>query len=98
MKEEVTLKLFGTGQITIPKKWRDFLKTDTFKAVFDPIGHNISVKPITLVELEDTRWIAAKRLQQDLNDTDYSEAFQKELLASYQKSDFYKSGLQKSKK
>ncbi|MDP3900377.1 MAG: hypothetical protein Q8Q23_04830 [bacterium] len=93
MKEEVILKIFGTGQITIPKRWRDFLKADTLKAVFDPLDQKISVKPVKMVELEDTKWISAEELKKSLDDANYSDAFKNELVAGYKKSQFYKSGL-----
>lgn len=97
MKEQTILKIFGTGQITIPKRWRNFFNSDTLKAVFDEASEKISIKPIKMVELEDTQWVSAKKLKQNLAETDFDENFKKELLAGYKKSDFYKSGLKKKK-
>jgi len=39
-----TLKLFGTGQITIPKAWREKYKTDQFIAQDTPQG--LLIKPM----------------------------------------------------
>lgn len=39
-----TLKLFGTGQITIPKIWRDKYKTDSYIAQETP--HGLLIKPL----------------------------------------------------
>ena len=34
MKDFTTVKMFGTGQITIPKKWREKIDTVDFLAKF----------------------------------------------------------------
>ncbi|MDD3862199.1 MAG: AbrB/MazE/SpoVT family DNA-binding domain-containing protein [Candidatus Gracilibacteria bacterium] len=39
-----TLKLFGTGQITIPKAWREKYKTNQFVAQETP--HGLLIKPL----------------------------------------------------
>ncbi len=39
-----TLKIFGTGQITIPKVWRDKYKTDRYIAQETP--HGLLLKPL----------------------------------------------------
>jgi len=91
MKEEAILKIFGTGQITIPKKWREFFNTNTLKAVFDEKFNSIKILPVKMVELEDTKYISSKNLKESLDDSDFSDKFKKELLAGYEKSDFYKS-------
>ena len=92
MKEQTILKIFGTGQITIPKKWREFFNTDTLKAVFDENFSSIKIMPVKMVELEDTKRISVKNLQKSLDDSNFSDKFKKELLGGYKKSDFYKSG------
>uniref|UniRef100_A0A7C4R632 AbrB/MazE/SpoVT family DNA-binding domain-containing protein n=1 Tax=candidate division CPR3 bacterium TaxID=2268181 RepID=A0A7C4R632_UNCC3 len=45
MQGHTTLKLFGTGQVTIPKKWRDALKAKEFEAVINDDGE-IILRPI----------------------------------------------------
>lgn len=35
MAETKILKLFGTGQVTLPAKWRKKFKTEYFKVVID---------------------------------------------------------------
>ena len=39
-----TLKTFGTGQVTLPKAWRDKFKTDHFIAQDTPQG--LLIKPL----------------------------------------------------
>lgn len=39
-----TLKIFGTGQVTIPKAWRDKYKTDHYIAQETP--HGLLLKPL----------------------------------------------------
>ena len=51
MKDFTTVKMFGTGQVTIPKKMREDVKTKEF-IVFRKMG-NIILKPIKLVD-DDT--------------------------------------------
>jgi bifunctional DNA-binding transcriptional regulator/antitoxin component of YhaV-PrlF toxin-antitoxin module len=97
MEQQAILKIFGTGQITIPKKWRDFFNADTVKAVFNKEDSTISIRPVKLVELEETKLISPKRLSENLAETGFNEKFKKELLDGYKKSDFYQSGM-KSKK
>ena len=48
MPEFTTVKMFGTGQVTIPKKMREDVKTKEF-IVFRKMG-NIILKPIKLVD------------------------------------------------
>ncbi|MEA2065008.1 MAG: AbrB/MazE/SpoVT family DNA-binding domain-containing protein [Patescibacteria group bacterium] len=84
-----TLKLFGTGQITIPKEWREFFQTETLKAAFDKNKNEIIIKPIKMVEIEETKWIPAEQLRKDLEKTELKKDFKKELLDGYEKSDFY---------
>lgn len=45
MQESTTLSLFGTGQITLPKKWRKQFNTKEFIAV-------LKNKRITLIPIE----------------------------------------------
>ena len=98
MKQETILKIFGTGQITIPKQWRDFFGADTVMAVFDESKKNISIKPIKMVELEDTKWIAANELAGDLDEMKLNKDLKKEFLAGYKQSDFYQAKLKNKKK
>jgi len=50
-----TLKLFGTGQVTLPKAWRDKFKTDHFIA--QETSQGLLIKPMVdegyYYELED---------------------------------------------
>ena len=87
--ETKTLKFFGTGQITVPKKWREFFGTDTLKAVFDKNKNEIKIKPIKMIEIEETKWMPAKQLEKDLQKISLNKEFKKELLGGYKKSDFY---------
>ncbi|MCK5320737.1 hypothetical protein KAJ61_05115 [Candidatus Parcubacteria bacterium] len=87
--ETKTLKLFGTGQITFPKKWRELFGTDILKAVFDKDKNEVKIKPIKMVEMEETKWLPAEQLEKDLQTVDLDKKFKKELLTGYKKSDFY---------
>lgn len=91
MKQQAILKFFGTGQITIPKEWRDVFGTQMIKAIFDQKNKRINIKPIQMVELEDTKKISLKQLKEDLDDSNFNEDFKKELIEGYKKSDFYSS-------
>ena len=87
--ETKTLKFFGTGQITVPKEWREIFNTETLKAVFNREKKEITIKPIKLVEIEETKWVSLKQLKKDLNNSGLDKNFQKELLSGYENSDFY---------
>ena len=87
--ETKTLKLFGTGQITIPKEWREFFGTDMLKAIFDKNKNEVKIKPVKMVEMEETKWVPLKQLEKDLEEVDLNKKFKKELLNGYKKSDFY---------
>ena len=87
--ETKMLKLFGTGQITVPKEWRNFFGVNTLKAIFDKSKNEIKIKPVRLVEIEETKLVSLKRLEKDLRKTNLNKEFQKELLDGYKKSDFY---------
>lgn len=89
MQKQVTLKIFGTGQVTIPKSWRDFFGVRTLRATFNEKEGNIKIKPVRMIELENTKWVSAEQLKDDLNKTDFSEDFKKDLLNGYKRSDFY---------
>ena len=89
MQKQAVLKIFGTGQVTIPKSWRDFFGVDTLKATFNEKERNISIKPVRVIELEDTKWVYAGQLKDDLGKTDFNEDFKEDLLSGYKKSDFY---------
>ena len=95
MRTQAILKIFGTGQITIPKEWRDFFHSNTLKAVFDKENSKINIKPVKLVELEETKWVPLKQFEKDLDETGLNKRFKKDLLDGYRKSDFYSSGLKK---
>ncbi|MFH1413130.1 MAG: hypothetical protein ABIG10_03860, partial [bacterium] len=90
--EKTILKIFGTGQITIPKAWRQLFESNTLKAVLNAKTKEIIIKPIQLVELEDTNWISLNQLKSNLAKTNFSQEFKKQLLANYEKSDFYSKG------
>ncbi len=60
MTTETILKQAWNGQITIPKDWRETMKTDRYKAVFkdnkiliEPIENDIEldIRPISMDEL-----------------------------------------------
>lgn len=40
-----TAKIFGTGQITLPKKWREKIKTKTL--IIEEVPEGLLVKPLT---------------------------------------------------
>lgn len=42
--DSTILKVFGTGQVTLPKKWRNKFRTKHFKALMD--GKKIILEPI----------------------------------------------------
>lgn len=84
-----TLKFFGTGQITVPKEWREFFGTDTLRAVFDKDKNEIKIKPLKMVEIEETKWVPLKQLKNNLQEIGLAKKFKKELLGGYKKSDFY---------
>jgi len=90
LQEETLLKIFGTGQITIPKSWRDFFNSKNLKAIFQPDENQIIIKPIQMVEMEETEWVSAKNFQKDLNKANLNSQFKKDLLNAYKDSDFYK--------
>lgn len=89
MQKEAILKIFGTGQVTIPKSWRDFLGVNALRAKLDERDKSINIKPVRMIELENTKWLSADELKKDLDKTDFSEEFRKDLLDGYKKSDFY---------
>jgi len=64
--ESKTLKLFGTGQITVPKEWRKIFNTETLKAVFNKEKKEIVIKPVKLVEMEETKWVSLKQLKKKI--------------------------------
>ena len=84
-----TLKFFGTGQITVPKEWREFFGTDTLKAIFDKNKNEIKIKPLKMVEIEETKWAPLKQLEKNLQKIGLAKTFKKELLGGYKTSDFY---------
>jgi bifunctional DNA-binding transcriptional regulator/antitoxin component of YhaV-PrlF toxin-antitoxin module len=96
--QEATLKIFGTGQITIPKKWRDFFGTNTVKAIFNTETRQLNIKPIKIMEIEETRWAPLGEIKKDLDNNDFNKEFKKEFLEGYSKSNFYKNGLKSQKK
>jgi len=88
-QEQVILKIFGTGQVTIPKSWRDFFGVNTLRATFNEKERNINIKPVRMIELEDTKWVSPGQLKEDLDSANYNEEFKKDLVDGYKKSDFY---------
>jgi bifunctional DNA-binding transcriptional regulator/antitoxin component of YhaV-PrlF toxin-antitoxin module len=68
-----TLKIFGTGQVTLPKEWRSKYDTDQFMAIETPQGLLIKpIEPIVYFEddsafgLEFPTGIPAEELQHNL--------------------------------
>ncbi len=90
MKTEARLKSFGTGQITIPKQWRDRFNTNEYKAFIDENNGEMRILPIKLVEIEETEWISTSNLKKDLKDLDLDDKLKSELFEGYENSDFYK--------
>lgn len=84
-----TLKFFGTGQITVPKEWREFFGTEMIRAVFDKDKNEIKIKPLKMIEIEETKWAPLKQLENNLQEIGLAKKFKKELLGGYKKSDFY---------
>ena len=91
MKTEARLKSFGTGQITIPKQWRDRFDTNEYRAFIDEKSGEMRISPIKLVEIQETKWLPIAELKEDLRDVDLSNDLKTELLEGYKNSDFYKS-------
>lgn len=91
MKTKAILKSFGTGQITIPKQWRDRFNTDEYKAFIDEKSGEMRILPVKRVEIEETKWLSASELKKDLKDVDLDDRLKTELLEGYKNSDFYKS-------
>ncbi|MFH1413077.1 MAG: hypothetical protein ABIG10_03590 [bacterium] len=85
--ENTILKIFSTGQITISKAWRQLFETNILKAALNVKTKEITIKPVHLVEIEDTNLISFKQLKTDLSKTNFSPEFKKELLDNYQKSE-----------
>lgn len=73
--EQATLKIFGTGQITIPKKWRDSFGTSTFKAFFDTKTNEMSLKPIKILEIENFKPMSYLDFKDGLKETGFTEEF-----------------------
>lgn len=48
MNQSFTLKMFGTGQITVPKIWRDEFATTHFQA--QRIKQGVLLRPVTRYE------------------------------------------------
>ena len=90
MTKETMLKVFGTGQITIPKEWRDYFNSANYKAVLNEEKREISIRPVETITLEETEWVSAKQLEQALAKAKLPAKFKKDLLSGYVKSDFYK--------
>ena len=84
--EQATLKIFGTGQVTIPKKWRDLFSTDTLKAVFDAKTKSIQIKPVKLMELESFTPMTASDFKKDLEESNFNQAFIKDVVDGFKDS------------
>lgn len=54
--------------------------------------NEISIKPITIVEIEDTKLVSTDKLEKELDNTNLPDQFKKDLLQGYKKSNFFKSG------
>lgn len=68
-----TLKVFGKGQVTLPKEWRSKYDTDQFMAIETPQGLLIKpIEPVVYFEdgdsfgLEFPTGVSAKELAADL--------------------------------
>lgn len=44
MENLVTAKIFGTGQVTLPKKWRDKIKTKNI--IIEEVPQGLLIKPL----------------------------------------------------
>jgi len=42
--DSIILKLFGTGQVTLPKKWRSKFNTSHYKAIME--GDKLTITPL----------------------------------------------------
>ena len=84
--EQATLKVFGTGQITIPKKWRDFCKTSTFKAFFNSQTKEISIKPIQIIELEESHPTTSLNFANELKEAGFNDDFIKDAVDGFKAS------------
>jgi len=84
--EQATLKIFGTGQVTIPKKWRDFFNTDTLKAVFDQKTKSIQIKPIKMLELENFIPMTSQDFKEGLEESNFSKDFIKDIVDGFKDS------------
>ncbi|MBI4234922.1 AbrB/MazE/SpoVT family DNA-binding domain-containing protein [Candidatus Peregrinibacteria bacterium] len=45
MQNISTAKIFGTGQVTLPKKWRDKIKTRNI--IIEEVPQGLLIKPLT---------------------------------------------------
>lgn len=78
MKSLTPAKIFGTGQVTLPKKWRD--KINTKNVVIEEVPQGLLIKPLTEVfayDIDDGNFglsfplgIEAKKLAEDLKKAD----------------------------
>ena len=85
MSKEKTVKMFGTGQITIPKQWRDKFETDTFK--IKEKDNELIIKPVRKVEIEEVpEDLTAEKLKEDLEEAGYNEKFIKDTVEGFEKS------------
>jgi len=74
MNNITTAKIFGTGQITLPKKWRE--KIATKNIIIEEVPQGLLIKPLTqsyFYEIDDENFgvnfplgVKASKLAQDL--------------------------------
>ncbi|MFB6225758.1 MAG: AbrB/MazE/SpoVT family DNA-binding domain-containing protein [Candidatus Paceibacteria bacterium] len=85
MDETKTIKMFGTGQITLPKEWRQQFDTDTFKV--KQKDNELVIKPVRKVEVEEVpEDLTAGKLREDLKEEGYSEGFIEDAVEGFEKS------------
>lgn len=86
MKTETTLKIFGTGQITIPKEWRKALNSDAIKAVFDEKTNSISLKPVKVLTIEPFTPMNVSDFEAELKTAGLSAGFVNDAVSGFKKS------------
>jgi hypothetical protein len=66
------LKIFGTGQLTLPKVWRQTLGTEHFDAELR--GKEIVLRPVQVFRAPP-HGLTARKLRSDLSVAGYGDAF-----------------------
>lgn len=68
IQKQVILKTFGTGQITLPKEWRDEYKINYVRA--DIKGKNINLSP-----LDPTNPLGVEEVDEQIDEPGYTTIF-----------------------